>query len=156
MRKQNVEFVVQVGLGVILVILFLLAITGMYQIRETNQTMSNVVHENQLKVKHAHEMRDAIRLREISLNKMLAMDDPFDRDDELIRFYEFAGIYRHARANLLDLPMDLEEKEIQDQLQKAILIAQPLNRKAAELIADESSSTIILESVKSASKHSSV
>ena len=156
MRKQNVEFVVQVGLGVILVILFLLAITGMYQIRETNQSMSSVVHENQLKVNLAHEMRDAIRLREIGLNKMLAMDDPFERDEELIRFYEFAGIYRHARSMLVKLPMDAEEMEVQTELQKVIRIAQPLNRIAAELIADDSPPTLMREAVKSASKQQSL
>ena len=94
MKNLNIEFVVQVGLGVILVILFLLGITGMYQVRETNQNMSDVVHKNQLKVELAHEMRDAIRLREISLNKMLLMNDAFARDEERMRFYDYAGIYR--------------------------------------------------------------
>jgi len=152
MQNQNIEFVVQLGLGVILVILFLLGITGMYQIRDSNQSMSNVVQNNHLKVEFAHEMRDSIRLRELGLNKMLAMKDPFERDEELIRFYEYAGIYRNARSKLLKLPMDAKEKEIHVELKKAIIIAQPLNRQAAELIAVESPSALMMETVKAASR----
>ncbi len=151
-KKQNIEFIVQAGLGVILIILFLLGIYGMYQIREANQDMSNLVHINQLKVKLAHEMRDSIRLREIGLNKMLAIEDPFERDAELMQFYDHAGIYRRARARLKEMPMDAKEKQIHDELTQVIRIAQPLNRKAAELIYTDRTPEEIMAAVKAASR----
>ena len=152
MQKNNIDIVVPASLGVILLLLLLLAITGMYQIRETNQNMSNLVHVNQMKVELAYSMRESIRLREISINKMLAMDDPFERDEEIIRFYQYAGIYRHARTSLLKLAMDEKERMIQDELTKVILVAQPLNKRAAELITAEAPRSQIFEAVRLATK----
>jgi len=156
MHKQNVETVVQAGLGIILVTLFLLSIVGMYQMRDTNRSMSELVHTNQSKVEFAHQMRDAIRLREIGLNKMLALEDAFAQEEELIRFYENAGVYRIARLKLLELPMDNEEHAIHEQLTSAVRIAQPLNDKAAEQIADGTSRKILKESLNAASRQQQV
>jgi len=152
MIKNDVEHVVQVGLGVMLVVLFLLGIVGMYQIRSTNQNISDLVHDNNQKVMFAHEMRDAIRLREIGINKMQANEDPFERDEELIRFYEHSGIYRHARSKLLELPMDDNEKEILKKIDNVVKIAQPLNKKAAEQISDDVELSVIIKTVDEANK----
>jgi len=152
MLRQNIEFIVQAAVGMILITLFLLSIAGMYQMRESNQAMSQVVQQNHSKIELAHEMREALRLRQISLNKMLAMEDPFARDEELILFYEYAGIYRNARTKLIELPRDETEDNIHSQLTNRTRIAQPLNRKAAEFIADEASTAIVTQAINAARK----
>ena len=148
MRQKKVEFSVQIWLFVVLIILFVLAVAGIYQIHGAIASMSDMVYKNQLKVELAHAMRDSIRLREISINKMLSMNDLFERDEELLNFYQYVGIYRNARTRLLELPMDVEEKEIHTKLQEVVRVAQPLNNKAAELILKGSQHSLIFKAVK--------
>ncbi len=150
MTTNKVPAVVQFGLSAIIVVLFLLGSIGMYKVRTTNNEISSFIHDNNTKVLLAHELRDAIRLRQISLNKMLAMSDPFDRDEELIRFYELAGIYRNARDKLVMLPMDQAEKSLYAKLTDTVRLAQPLNQVAAERIANDEGKDAIKESVQSA------
>lgn len=134
---DNTQKVVQLGLGLLLTVMFVLGLAGMYQIRESNESMSSVVKIYIAKIKLANAMRDSIRLRQIGMNKLLATTDPFERDDELQRYYQFAGQYRQARNKLIALPMNEVERSIQQQLTLITRVAQPLNKKAAEMIADE-------------------
>ena len=135
--KDNTQNVVQIGLGILLLVMFVLGVAGMYQIRSSNESMSSVVEVYIAKIQQANVMRDSIRLRQIGMNKLLSTADPFERDDELMRYYEFAGQYRDARNKLVALPMNEVEKAIQEQLTQITRVAQPLNKKAAEMIAAE-------------------
>jgi len=135
--KDNTQNVVQLGLGLLLLVMFVLVLAGMYQIRESNEGMSSVVEVYIVKIQLANAMRDSIRLRQIGMNKLLATDDPFERDAELMQYYQYAGEYREARNKLIALPMNEMEKSIQQQLTMITRVAQPLNKKAAEMIVDE-------------------
>lgn len=135
--KDNTQNVVQVGAGLLLLVMFLLGLAGMYQIRESNESMSSIVEIYIAKIQLANVMRDSIRLRQIGLNKLLSTDDPFERDEELLHYYEFAGKYRDARNKLIALPMNEMEKAIHEQLTRITRVAQPLNKTAAEMIAEE-------------------
>ena len=135
--RDNTQNVVQIGLGILLLVMFVLGVAGMYQIRTSNESMSSVVEVYIAKIQQANIMRDSIRLRQIGMNKLLSTPDPFERDEELMRYYEFAGQYRDARNKLVALPMNKVEKAIQEQLTQITRVAQPLNKKAAEMIAAE-------------------
>jgi len=122
----------------------------MYQIRQVNQNLSHVVEINNAKIALAQDMREAIRLRQISLNKMLATQDPFARNEELLLFYDFAGLYRQARIELIALPMNDQERQIHALLTESTQISQPLNAKAAELIEQDSENHEIQYALKMA------
>lgn len=95
-------------------------------------SLSTLVEETNIKLQSANSMRDSIRLRADSLKKMRLMDDPFLRDEELMNFYHYSGIFRIARKNLQQFPMNSEESEILDKLIKTIQQAQPANDEVAE------------------------
>jgi len=152
MSVNKVSTVVQYGLSATILILFLLGGIGMYGIRSTFSATSALIHDNNSKLLLAHEMRDAIRQRQISLNKLLSLNDPFERDEELIRFYELAGVYRHARNKLIKLPMDLQESGLHVNLTETSHVSQPLNKAAAEHIANDDDPQVIKESVSAAFK----
>jgi len=129
----------------LLLLVFIFAFVSMYQIRQVNQNLSHVVEINNAKIELAQDMR-----RQISLNKMLATQDPFARNEELLMFYDFAGLYRQARAVLMALPMNDQEHQIHALLTESTQISQPLNEKAAELIEQGSDNRDIQQALKMA------
>jgi len=68
---------------------------------------------------------------------MLASNDVFETDDELLRFYNYARMYREARAQLMGLPADENEKKLHQLLTAKTRVAQPINVTAAEYLMDE-------------------
>ncbi len=130
------RFTVLLGFGVVIVLMVLAGAIGLHQISTANDSVTTLVEVNNAKVELANTMRESIRLRQISMHSMLAMDDPFKLDDELMHFYDYAGPYRVARRQLLDLPTDEREKDIHERLTQQVRIAQPLNQRAAALLAE--------------------
>ena len=98
------RFTVLFGFGVVIALTLLLGAFGMHQIDKVNNSITRLVEVNNTKVDLAHTMRESIRLRQISMKSMLAMDDPFQIDEELLQFYDYAGPYRIAREKILALP----------------------------------------------------
>jgi signal transduction histidine kinase/FixJ family two-component response regulator len=96
--------------------------------------MSNIVELDNEKISLAIKMRDAIRLRALTIQRMLATDDYFRRDEELLQFYEYSGAYREAQETLLEIEMTAAEKQIHETLRQLTRIAQPVNRRAAEML----------------------
>jgi len=133
-NNKNIKNILQFGFGTLLSLVFIFAVVSMYQIRQVNQNLTSVVEINNAKIELARDMRDAIHLRQINLNKMLATQDPFARNEELLLFYDSAGLYRQARTALMALPMNEQERQIHELLTESTRNSQPLNNRAAELI----------------------
>ena len=128
------KYTVQIGFGVVILLIMLLTGISVYQPYISNSTVSELVEISNKKIEYANTMRDSIRLRQISLATMLTIDDPFELDQELMDFYNYAQPYRLAREKLLDLPMHDNEKDIHALLTTQVRIAQYLNEQAAELL----------------------
>ncbi|MEJ2366288.1 MAG: MCP four helix bundle domain-containing protein [Deltaproteobacteria bacterium] len=97
--NKRVANVVRTGFIVILVLLLLLGSITLYQLNKFNENIETIVNIYNKKTEYAYDMRDAIRKRAISLYTMLSTDDYFSRDEELLRFYDYAGEYRKARES---------------------------------------------------------
>jgi signal transduction histidine kinase/CheY-like chemotaxis protein/HPt (histidine-containing phosphotransfer) domain-containing protein len=96
--------------------------------------MINIVELGNEKISLAIKMRDAIRLRALAIQRMLATDDYFRRDEELLQFYSYSGAYREAQEALLKIEMTAAEQQIHESLRQLTRIAQPINRQAAEML----------------------
>ena len=88
-QKQLVH-AIRLGFTVVLALTFILGGIGLYQLNSVNASMSKIVTVNNNKIALASAMRDAIRLRSLSINKMLATQDYFKRDEEILKFYDYA------------------------------------------------------------------
>lgn len=124
----------RLGFAAVLGLTFLLGIVGLYQLHKFKATMTHIVDVGNEKTAMAIRMRDAIRLRALTVQRMLATDDYFTRDRELLKYYEYSGMYREARQALFAMPMTDEERQIHKTLTKMTNIAQPKNRSAAEML----------------------
>ncbi|MCG6969650.1 MAG: response regulator [Gammaproteobacteria bacterium] len=135
-EQRQLVRAIRLGFAVVLGLTVILGGIGLHQLNSVNASMSKIVTVNNSKIALASAMRDAIRLRALSINKMLSTRDYFKRDEELIKFYDYARNYREARAQLIALGMDEREKAIIEKLARYAQASQPLVRQAAELLMD--------------------
>ncbi|WP_455211760.1 ATP-binding protein [Kaarinaea lacus] len=135
-QKQLVR-AIRLGFSVVLALTVILGGIGLYQLNSVNASMSKIVTVNNNKIALASAMRDAIRLRSLSINKMLATQDYFKRDEEILKFYDYARSYREAREHLIALGMDMREQAIIEKLAQHAQFSQPLVRQVAELLMED-------------------
>ncbi|HEC19472.1 MAG TPA: response regulator [Gammaproteobacteria bacterium] len=140
--------VVRMGFSAVLILVVILTSVSLYRLKEFNTNMEAIVDINNKKVALASAMRDAILQRAISVYSMLATDDYFQRDEELMRFYAYAAEYRKHRDELVSLGGDRRERDIYERLEVAANKAQPQIRKTAELLMEDTPEDIIADAVK--------
>lgn len=120
------------GFTLILVLIAILASINIYQLQKSKQQLHELVSTNIKKMAQGSIMRDSIRLRTISIYKMLQMDDYFERDEELLKFYKYAQRYVAAREIKDSLGISDNEKELDKKITSQIRAAQPITKDAAE------------------------
>lgn len=128
---------ITIGFSAVLLLILALILVSLTQFKNINESLSTLVENTNIKLQAANSMRDAIRLRADSLKKMRLMTDPFERNDEFIKFTKYAGSFRIARENLLKLPMNQDEKLIMQKMTDAIKISQPVNDQLAEQLLND-------------------
>lgn len=132
--RDNTKTIIGLGFGAVLALMFMLVFIALEQMQALNDSISSLVRETNAKTAAANTMRDAIRLRTNSLKAMRLMDDPFEQDQEYLRFLGYAGPYSRARELLMSRSMDAREIEIHRKLSEIAQRAQPDNEYAAELL----------------------
>lgn len=132
MYVQTMSKLLKQGFSAILVLIIILASINIYQLQKSKQQLNDLVSVNIQKMAQGSIMRDSIRLRTISIYKMLQMEDYFDRDKELLNFYKHAQRYVTAREKKESLGETNIEKELNLKIIKQIRYAQPITRDVAE------------------------
>ena len=133
-EQARIRNIVRLGFTAVLGLTFCLGVLGLYQLHNFKASMANIVEQGNEKISLAIKMRDAIRLRALTVQRMLATDDYFRRDDLLQQYYEYSGMYREARETLFAMQITGEEQQFHDSLTHLTKIAQPVNREAAEML----------------------
>lgn len=133
-EQARIRNIIRLGFAAVLGLTFCLGVLGLYQLHSSKSSMINIVELGNEKISLAIKMRDAIRLRALAIQRMLATDDYFRRDEELLLFYGYSGAYREAQEALLAIEMKAEEQQIHESLRQLTRIAQPVNRQAAEML----------------------
>ena len=141
--QNNSKQLITLGFSTVIVLVMLLAVVTLNRVNAVKTSFERVVEVHNVKIELAMTMREAIRLRKISMHKMLITEDVFERDDELQKFYSYAGIYRVAREKLAKFEPDKEESSINLRLNEKTRISQPVNRHVTELINDNTPITEI-------------
>ena len=162
--KDNTHIVISLGFMTVVTLMFSLVFISLVQLQSNNpQPDQKLVEDTNAKIHAAHQLRDAIRLRGYTLNKMLSTQDVFERDTLEQNMMAYGGMYINARNTLLSMDMAPDEQEIHRQIDAVSRDGQRFNRRAAELLTDfadreqidaalaqaELSREIILESVDS-------
>ena len=120
------------GFSLILILIVILASVNIFQLNKTKQQLNTLVFTNIQKMTLGSIMRDSIRLRSISMYKMLETEDYFERDEEISKFFDYAAEYRKARDKQVSLGITELEKQLDKKITEQIKIAQPLARSTVD------------------------
>lgn len=122
------------GFGVVIALSITAAIVVIWQLDNWGREAFRVVLDASSETEYTHVMRDSIRKREISILKMVNTDDPFERDEERMRFYSYAATYASAREKLMQLSTSEQMHDLHLEIQQAVNNSQPFNEQLVEFI----------------------
>lgn len=129
------------GFSVILILIALFATFNIFQLQKTRQQLNELVAINIQKMAQGSIMRDSVRLRTISLYKMLQIADYFDRYAESLNFNKYAQQYVLARNKTKALGISNIEKELDEKISVQMKIAHPVTLSAMQEMLDDTSRT---------------
>ena len=124
---------VHFGFSIIILIMVILAFIWLNKIKDSNETVLELIEQYDTKITHAQTMRAVVSRRYNLLLSNMLIDDPFEVDERISQFYQQAFKYRQARKALHALPMTEEERELQKELDEISALPQQDNIKAAEM-----------------------
>lgn len=124
-----------VGTGFALSLLLMAALTfvGLRELAATDTRLKRIVEENSVKSQLANQMRDILRGRAISMLTIVVVNDPFEKDREMIRFYEMGSQYQSTRLELEPMLSDPEEVDLLRAIDNLTRINQPLMVRTVDL-----------------------
>jgi len=123
--------------GIMLAFIILLTSVGGYLLVSGIQRVEDVVTQNIRKSELISDMRIAARLRSLTLSQMLLIDDPFDRDEEFVRFNAFGTDFILAQNSLKTTMLSEKELDIFETSKPLSIKIGQAQRKIIEHIADE-------------------
>ncbi|MBZ0095602.1 MAG: response regulator [Sulfuricella sp.] len=144
MFAKNTQFSLGAGFALVLLLMFALTLAGLQQMAAINVRLERIVEENNVKTELATVMRDSLRERAISMHAIVVLEDAFERDQELIRFYDHGGSYAKARQALDQMVSTEEEKLILAAISNLTLTTQPVVLKTIEFAMEHNPATLDL------------
>jgi C4-dicarboxylate-specific signal transduction histidine kinase len=126
-------------LGFAMVVLLMIAVTsvGVIRMKENNVLMTEVVTQNNVKINLVRNMYIVARERSILLLKMLALDDPFERDELYLEFNVMATQFSVARSEVTEKKLGEYEVALFKKQADLTRINAPLQGDVVELIVQE-------------------
>ena len=125
-------------IGFISIIMLLIALIVVWHntIRTSTERLQRIA-DDQLETSLLTTMRDATHRRAISLARMNAMDDPFDRDEEFIKIREMGTLFLKARDKLWDRPMSPEEEKAWEKVRENMTSGGMIQHRVLNSIQDD-------------------
>lgn len=138
MRLTNTKQVLLIGFGSIFALMILIAVIASDQMQFTFKSIVYIVKDNNTKMNLISTMLVSARERTISLQRMVRMTDPFERDEEWMRFNSYGAKFATARKQFVELGVSEQEQSILNEQGQLTNIIAPLQIKiAAMAINDE-------------------
>lgn len=134
LRKIEISFGtgLKIGFSTVLALLCTLVGVGLYSIQQMDRHVDSIVRYGVEKTKLANKMQTALSERLHSIESIATMDDPFEKDEEYLRFNLFGAKFLEARKALEQLPLNTAEREALAKLNSATSLRQPLLTKIVE------------------------
>jgi len=134
--KATSKTIILSGFGIILVLLVCLMLIWLRSVR-LNSDRFEIIVEEQREQQLVFTMRDAAHKRALTLFRMAAMTDPFERDDQYLLFKKFATEFLVARDELLERHISAQERPVWDKVRAKIDRGGFVQNKAVELILED-------------------
>jgi len=122
------------GFAAMLALMVVLAATGFFYVDSMQRHLERIVGDHMKKIELASRMRIAARERTLSLQKMILIDDFFERDAQWIQFNNLAGEFITARQALLAMALSDDERALIDEQGRLTNLAVPLQNLVVDLV----------------------
>jgi hypothetical protein len=151
LNALGTQRIILIGFALVLALMMVLTSLGLSHMAAIKARMVKLVSESNVKAESAYQMRSVSRERFASLGQMIVLHDPFERDDEYMRFQAQAAEFIGARDRLLGVGMEPEERVTWERARELIRRDEQLHAEVLELaLADqgEAALAILLRDVR--------
>jgi diguanylate cyclase (GGDEF)-like protein len=131
---NDMESLTTFGFGLVLVLSLSVVFAVLWQLDTWDKETFSLVKDVSMEAKYTHQMRDAVRKRTISIQRMLNDEDVFDRDAESLKFMAYATEFAEARKVLFQMRSTPEILELNKRISDAVNYAKPFHEKLVELL----------------------
>ncbi len=150
-RSQHFRIGLGVGIGFALALGLVVLMTsiGLSHMAQIHRDLSRIVRVNNTKTELAHTMEYTLRDRAVSMHTIAVMNDPFEKEEELQRFYERGMDYIRARDTLVKMGLNPAEKAAIDLINAQARESNPKALHAIDLaMSGESNSAAARDAVR--------
>ena len=129
-----IKQLVGISSGFILVIILMTAVIfyGLERMNEINNDLNLSLLEQNKKARLVFEMREGMLERVMSLRNTFVLNDPFEADEERMRFYAYAIKVIEARNELLAMKLKPKEREAIRKFTKFAVVGTPILNEIIE------------------------
>jgi len=122
------------GFAVVILLCAIVVVTLLMQVDRWNKAAFDLVRNNSQQMRLVMSMRNVVQKRELSIQRMLSMKNAFDRDAESIWFKNLAGIYAHAREELLKTSSNKSLLDNMQRIDDAVSWAYPFHEQLVDML----------------------
>ena len=129
MQAQKSKIIIAIGFSAFVLTMVIVTLIGFTRMISINKHLNEVTNEYHLKTNLTYIMRLAARERMISLILMVNLEDPFEKDAEMLHFNSLGTQFADARIKLLSLSLTEREKSLLEKQSQETTEVRPLQNK---------------------------
>lgn len=118
MTKNTSTYILLIGFGLILTLLFTSSVIGLRSMSDINNRMEAMVKNRIVRTDLLQTMRSHARERSISLHRIILIKDPFDMDEEIQNFSDQGSGWLYIREQLNKHSLDTKTTAMLEELYK--------------------------------------
>ncbi|WP_165873413.1 ATP-binding protein [Parasulfuritortus cantonensis] len=130
---RRLALTIGAGFALSLLLMVAVSVVGLRELSAADARLSGIVKENSVKGQIAGELRDLLRARVISMLSIVVMNDPFEKDREMLHFYALGEAYQKSRIRLDSQVTSAEEKAVLERIDTLTKANQPLMLETVDL-----------------------
>ena len=111
MLPNNIKYRLTPGFTIVLVLMVILSFVGLNSMAAIQHRLKVIVDNHNVKTALVTDMRNAARERTICLYRTITLTDPFERDEEFLKFNHFGAQFAKARMALLSMNLNEQERK---------------------------------------------
>jgi len=124
--SYNSSRIIAAGFILVLALIALILLAGTLRLQESREQLRAVVEHHNVKVDLLFSMRNLVRERSLSMYAIYFSRDPFERNDEYLRFTGMVDEFVELRSRLEGMGLDPTEQQLLNDAYALIRRSQPL------------------------------
>lgn len=139
---ENSNYVIATGASLMILLMTSLAVVGISRVNSISQDMENISVLSNGRIQNLEIMRQIVRDRTLSMYAISLMSDPFEKDQEYMRFRRMAEPFITNRISFTEKGLHPEQIKPFDETRKLINRTAVLQNEIIEKLMDEDQSNI--------------